>query len=88
MQEDVFRGLRDWRQASLPKDMVKWRDLNLYGPGRNTAPQMLSIQRQHWRENHLHIRILLEVLKMSCDIVITSNCFRYQPEIQLFVRLT
>lgn len=37
MQEDVFRRLRDWRQAALPNDMEKRRDLNLHEPGCNTA---------------------------------------------------
>lgn len=37
MQEDVFRGLRDWRQTALPNDMAKRRDLNLHEPRCNTA---------------------------------------------------
>ena len=36
MQEDVFRGLGDWRQEALPDDMAKWRDLNLHEPGYKT----------------------------------------------------
>jgi len=37
MQDDVFRGLREWRPAALPSDMAKWRDLSLHEPGDNTA---------------------------------------------------
>ncbi|KAM3619886.1 uncharacterized protein V6R79_015278 [Siganus canaliculatus] len=35
--EDVFRGLRDWRQTALPNDTAKRRDLNLQEPSWNSA---------------------------------------------------
>lgn len=54
MQKIVFRGLRDWRQAALPNDMAKWRDLNLHEPGYNTA----ALHKKHIssvRTIHTHI---------------------------------
>lgn len=53
MQEDVFRGLRGWRQAALPNDMEKQRDLNLHEWGCNTAaPAALHKEKTlHQREN-------------------------------------
>lgn len=64
MQEDVFRGLGDWRQEALPDDMAKWRDLNLHEPGYNTA----ALQRGHQRENQLRSVMNYKTLLLAIQI--------------------
>ena len=59
MEEDVFGGLGEWRQAALPNDMVERRDLNPRERGCNTAAPT-ALHKKHStsvRTLHSHMQL-------------------------------